>query len=607
VHIKYIVTLNTLLIIALAVLAGGMTCIIIASLLKDTFDPLNNLYMRCHKNTCITVFNIFLLLILSASCTRDSKCNSPDKVLESLSQQADSLYKLGRSYSEDSLNHEKALEIYAKSFDLYEKSGNRLKMAMIYKRIGFAYDYLEDYSKVKEYQKKALKIATEIDNKKQAAIILNFLGIAYTITGNLDTALMYYSKGIELSEITGDTLEIIEIYQNMGISYRDAGEYENAIESFIIALKYCETTNYTTGIFDINLNIAQLYEESGEIDKALTYCNNAAVFIILINNYYKQASYYQTFGELYFAQNNYSEAFKFFKKTLEISQKNNYKRGAAAAYSNLSLVALREHNFDEAEKYANLSIELETEIENAYGIIVSLVNIAEVLYAQKFYDKALIQLHKAKDLCNEKGIYDQLPNIYFHFYQVYKLYGKQKLALKFYEDYNILKDSLSGIGVKEKIAALEIKYQTEKKQQQIELLNEENRTKEQKLKARNWLLVSLILLVIVIISIANFFRQRASHRLNQMELDIQKYILKIRDLNSVGNNEPEITSNEFSIKYDLTERETEVLHLITEGMPNVDIGKNIFVSTNTVKYHIKNIYLKLDVKNRVEALNKIKQ
>ncbi|MCD4789104.1 MAG: helix-turn-helix transcriptional regulator, partial [Bacteroidales bacterium] len=190
---------------------------------------------------------------------------------------------------------------------------------------------------------------------------------------------------------------------------------------------------------------------------------------------------------------------------------------------------------------------------------------------------------------------------------VYKRSGKQKLALQFCENYYILKDSLTGIHVKEKIADLEIKHQTEKKQQEIELLNEENNTKRQKIKARNRLIISLVLLVIVIIGIANFFRQRARQKLNQMESDIQKYILKIKDLNSIEKDEPEITSKEFSIKYELTERETEVLHLISEGMPNADIGKKIFVSTNTVKYHIKNIYLKLDVKNRVEALNKIKQ
>jgi len=73
-----------------------------------------------------------------------------------------------------------------------------------------------------------------------------------------------------------------------------------------------------------------------------------------------------------------------------------------------------------------------------------------------------------------------------------------------------------------------------------------------------------------------------------------------------GKN-PQRNTNILASKNKLTEREAEVLNYISEGMSNADIAEKIFVSTNTIKYHIKNIYLKLDVKNRVEALNKIKQ
>ncbi len=556
--------------------------------------------------------NCLLVSLLFLSFCNNNFGNSSENNLQktsktdSLNNLADNLYVLGRSYSEDSLNQEKALELYLESFELYTQLGNKQRIATLYKRMGFAYEYMEDYPRVKEYQKKALKINIEIDNKTESAIISNFLGIAYTITGDIDSALVFYNKGLELSEITGDTTEIIEIYQNMGISYRYAGNYEKAIESDIKALKYCEEVNYITGIFSLNLNIAQLFQESGDIDMAFSYCEKASELIAQIESPYTQASFYNTFGKLYYARTNYIEAREYFEKTLEISRDVNFKRGMASAYTNLALIALEEHNFNEAEKYAYLSIDLENEINNISGVISSLLTIAETQYHQKLYDKALVQLQKAENLCNEKGLYDQLPDIYYHFYQVYKRDGKQKLALLFCENYYTLKDSLTGIEVKEKIADLEIKHQTEKKQQEIELLNEENNTKKQKLKARNRLIISLILLVIVIISIAYFFRQRAIQKLNKMESEIQKYILQIKDLHDNNKNKPEITSKEFLKKHDITDRETEVLHLICGGMSNADIAEKIFVSTNTVKYHIKNIYLKLDVKNRVEALNKLK-
>ena len=51
----------------------------------------------------------------------------------------------------------------------------------------------------------------------------------------------------------------------------------------------------------------------------------------------------------------------------------------------------------------------------------------------------------------------------------------------------------------------------------------------------------------------------------------------------------------------LSRRETEILGLISKSYTNVDIGKALFISEKTVKTHIKNIFEKLEVRNRVEA------
>lgn len=54
----------------------------------------------------------------------------------------------------------------------------------------------------------------------------------------------------------------------------------------------------------------------------------------------------------------------------------------------------------------------------------------------------------------------------------------------------------------------------------------------------------------------------------------------------------------------LTERETEILAQIAEGKSYTTIGDNLFISKETVKFHIKNIYLKLQVNNKADALKK---
>ncbi|HEY4865637.1 MAG TPA: response regulator transcription factor, partial [Candidatus Dormibacteraeota bacterium] len=52
----------------------------------------------------------------------------------------------------------------------------------------------------------------------------------------------------------------------------------------------------------------------------------------------------------------------------------------------------------------------------------------------------------------------------------------------------------------------------------------------------------------------------------------------------------------------LTDREIEVLKLVARGMNNRDIAKELFISENTVKNHVRNILEKLQIHSRMEAV-----
>lgn len=53
----------------------------------------------------------------------------------------------------------------------------------------------------------------------------------------------------------------------------------------------------------------------------------------------------------------------------------------------------------------------------------------------------------------------------------------------------------------------------------------------------------------------------------------------------------------------LTERETEVLCQVSKGRLNKEIGAELNISLDTVKKHIKNIYRKVNARNRIEAVH----
>ena len=61
------------------------------------------------------------------------------------------------------------------------------------------------------------------------------------------------------------------------------------------------------------------------------------------------------------------------------------------------------------------------------------------------------------------------------------------------------------------------------------------------------------------------------------------------------------------IQTDLSPREIEVLHLIAQGFSNQEIADRLFVSLNTVKSHSSNVFVKLDVKRRTQAVQKARE
>lgn len=57
----------------------------------------------------------------------------------------------------------------------------------------------------------------------------------------------------------------------------------------------------------------------------------------------------------------------------------------------------------------------------------------------------------------------------------------------------------------------------------------------------------------------------------------------------------------------ISQREYEVLQLMAEGHTNQEIADQLFISLNTVKTHSSNLFAKLDVKRRTQAVQKAKE
>ncbi|WP_028668012.1 response regulator transcription factor [Runella zeae] len=70
---------------------------------------------------------------------------------------------------------------------------------------------------------------------------------------------------------------------------------------------------------------------------------------------------------------------------------------------------------------------------------------------------------------------------------------------------------------------------------------------------------------------------------------------------------PEIINEDELAKLNLSNREYEVLQLLSQGNSNAEIADQLCLSLSTVKTHVSNLFVKMDVKSRTQAIEKAKR
>lgn len=104
----------------------------------------------------------------------------------------------------------------------------------------------------------------------------------------------------------------------------------------------------------------------------------------------------------------------------------------------------------------------------------------------------------------------------------------------------------------------------------------------------------------------------AFFNLSSYELETQTSVLNIimphldgalRRIECLPKNNASVLSIP-TIKSVISERESAVMNLVVQGNTNIEIAKSLFISVNTVKNHLKNIFKKMNVSSRAEAVAK---
>ncbi len=361
--------------------------------------------------------------------------------------------------------------------------------ARIYREIGNYYFIVGEYGEaLSRYMISLKKFERDTTMKKDLANSYNNLGITYKSLGNSEEALKYQIKALNIREEINDKAGLIMSYNNIGQIYYFWNDFEKTIEYFKSALKLSKELKAEKNIALLSNNIGSVYIEMNELDKAIEY------FYIALGIY----------------ENNDEEFY------------------CSIIYSNIASVYRDKGNYSKSLDLYEKSLSILKRFNNLAEITKRLNDVAKVYYLMNEYDKALNYINQI----NKIKLNNPIPELELSnkelIYLIYKAKGNYKDAILSLEMWNACRDSIYNKEKHEQIAEIQAKYENEKKQKEIELLDKENQIKQLQVKRQGLIIfISFIGLIILVVLIIFYIRQ--NRKINIINKGLEREKQKITD------------------------------------------------------------------------------
>ena len=357
-----------------------------------------------------------------------------------------------------------------------------------------------------KYGEEALKLAEKLIYKKGIAEAFINIGYFYYYKGETTKALDFYNKALSLSiNINNKNIEAISL-RKIGVVYDSQSEFPKALDYYTRALKIKEQTNDNSEIATILLNIGVIYHNLKRFDEALEYENKALKLYIQTNEKSSIANAFARIGNIFSDTLNPAQDLKiamdYYEKSLKLFTEENHKRGIAVIYCNISEVYTAKKEYKKALSSLFKALQMRKELGDKNGISILLLNIGRIYKSTHDYQNAEAYILQSLAIAKEinfleiiLGDYNILSSIYAEINDFKKAYNYQLLLSQ-------AKESIYNKESSKQIFEMKTKYETEKKEKEIVLLNKDKEIKDiayhEKLKKQRIILLSFIIGFIII-------------------------------------------------------------------------------------------------------------
>jgi tetratricopeptide (TPR) repeat protein len=359
---------------------------------------------------------------------------------------------------------------------------------------------------------------------------------------------------------------------NIGIIYNNFSDYDNALDYSLRSLKIVEKLNDIEQIaYSLN-NVGNIYFYRLNYSMALKYYTEAFNVSKNLDDKMFQASILNNLGAVYANLDNRKKAIQFYSDALKYYMEIDRKAGVCNTLNNIGIVYTEMEKKDSAFYYFNKSLEIAEEISDTYSLANTSLNMAELYINPLDFKKADYYLSNALKYAKEIEANDIIRHIYRSFTELYSEVNNFEKAFFYQTLYLQIHDTIFNEESDKRIADMEVKYETDKKEQQIIKLEEEKEFRE---KITLYLqITSAALLLTILISIYTFYLKI---RNSKQKLEISKTERQKQELELAKK-----TLENENLEKDLELKHKELTANAMNLIRNIEANSNLFDELNSL-------------------------
>ncbi|MGM0634533.1 MAG: tetratricopeptide repeat protein [Bacteroidota bacterium] len=392
-----------------------------------------------------------------------------------------------------------------------------------------------EHNKKKEYKyaQDAVDLALTLNDTLLYAKALDNFGLLHRYHKEYEEALSLHAKAFHLVEAK-NTKPIYKMIfaNNAGVAARYHQKYATAVDYYMKALKIAEQEDDQKNIAISSNGIGNaLGQMPKREDEAIVYFKRSLEAEKKRNNQLGVAMNYLSIGDYYINQEDFKTAKEYLTKLIRLNKERDDLFGIAISYEFMGVAFLRENkDLEKAISYFEKSFEHFQTLNNEHKQAAILNHLGKVYFkknnlnlAENYFQQSI---NRAKEL-NQLGLIEANAHMLS---EVNEKKGNHKAALSFYKTAKKYEDSIEINEQNIKIEALTKKYNLEKKENHIQLLEKDKALQQALLESQKkqlerrqtiMLFLALALIFILIIFILQYrnyqIRKKTNARLNKEE------------------------------------------------------------------------------------------